>query len=67
MKAGSALPLPPAVQKTRTRQPAASFCRYWPVLRLLLFLVMLLAPDFPDSDAPGTSLDVMRPVFDQVE
>jgi hypothetical protein len=26
------------------------------VLRLLLFLVMLLAPDFSDSEAPSTSL-----------
>ena len=45
----------PAVRKTKTMQPAPGFRRYWPVLRLLLFLVMLLAPDFSDSDAPGTS------------
>jgi hypothetical protein len=41
-------------------QPAASFRRYWPVLRLLLFLVMLLAPDFSDSDAPSTSLRTLQ-------
>jgi hypothetical protein len=44
-------------------QPAASFCRYRAVLRLLLFLVMLLAPDFSDSDAPSTSLEVLQPAF----
>jgi hypothetical protein len=30
------------------------------VLRLLLFILMLLAPDFLDSDAPGTSLEVLQ-------
>jgi hypothetical protein len=39
------------------------FCRYWAVLRLLLFLVMLLAPDFSDSDAPSTSLEILQPAF----
>ena len=33
------------------------------VLRLLLFLVMLLAPDFSDSDAPGTSPEALQPAF----
>jgi hypothetical protein len=44
-------------------QPAAGFCRYWPVLRLLLFLVMLLAPDFSDSDAPATFPEALQPAF----
>ena len=44
-------------------QPAAGFCRYRAVLRLLLFLVMLLAPDFSDSDAPSTSLEVLQSAF----
>jgi hypothetical protein len=33
------------------------------VLRLLLFLVMLLAPDFSDRDAPGTSAEALQPAF----
>jgi hypothetical protein len=33
------------------------------VLRLLLFLVMLLAPDFSDSDAPSTSLEAVQPAL----
>ena len=47
--------------------------RYRPVLRLLLFLVMLLAPDFSDSDASGASLKTLQTVLasaglvDQVE
>ena len=47
----------------KTMQPVAGFCRYRAVLRLLLFLVMLLAPDFSDSDAPSTFLEVVRPAF----
>ena len=44
-------------------QPSAGLCRYRAVLRLLLFLVMLLAPDFPDSDAPSASLEAVQPAF----
>ena len=39
---------------------SGALLRYWPVLRLLLFLVMLLAPDFSDSDAPSTSLEKLQ-------
>jgi hypothetical protein len=33
------------------------------VLRLLLFLVMLLAPDFSDSDVPSASSEALQPAF----
>jgi len=33
------------------------------VLRLLLFLVMLLAPDFSDSDAPSASAETRQSAF----
>ena len=44
-------------------QPSPGFRRYRPVLRLLLFLVMLLAPDFSDSDAPSASPEALQPAF----
>jgi hypothetical protein len=54
-----------AVRKTKAMQPLPGFRRYCPVLRLLLFLVMLLAPDFSDSDAPATSPEALQPAFDK--
>jgi hypothetical protein len=44
-------------------QPSPGFCRYLAVLRLLLFLMMLVAPDFSDSDALSTSLEVLQSAF----
>ena len=52
-----------AVQKTKTMQPAPGFRRYWAVLRLLLFLVMLLAPDFSDSEPENISAKPVQPAF----
>jgi hypothetical protein len=52
-----------AVRKTKAMQPSPGFRRYCPVLRLLLFLVMLLAPDFSDGDAPATSPEALQPAF----
>ena len=46
-----------------TMQPAPWLCRYRAVLRLLLFLMMLLAPDFSDSDDPSTSPEALQPAF----
>jgi hypothetical protein len=54
-----------AVQKTTTMQPSPGFRRYCPVLRLLLFLVMLLAPDFSDSVAPVTSSEATHSLPDR--
>jgi hypothetical protein len=53
----------PAARKTKAMQPSSGFRRYCSVLRLLLFLVMLLAPDFSDSGASGTSPEALQPAL----
>jgi hypothetical protein len=51
------------IGRSRPDATSAGLCRYRAVLRLLLFLVMLLAPDFSDSDAPSTSPEALQPAF----
>ena len=51
-----------AARKTKTMQPSPAFRRYWPVLRLLLFLVMLLAPELPERDT-GANAPAAQPAF----
>jgi len=41
----------------------ARFRRYCPVLRLLLFLVMLLAPDLADSEPENIAAKPAQPAF----
>ena len=52
-----------ALRMTAGDATSAGLRRYRAVLRLLLFLVMLLAPDFSDSDAPSTSPEALQPAF----
>jgi hypothetical protein len=46
-----------------TMQPAARVRRCWPVLRLLLYLMMLLAPDLSDSEPENIAAKPAQPAF----